>query len=230
MLGTPPVQAVLIDFYGTICAGDREAVERACRRIVQTLGLPLTPDEFAVQWGRRFFEVVEASNHDAFRTLHECELLSLRQTLAGYGMEPDPAPFVAELEAYWHDPPIYEDAVDFLSSCKLPICCVSNADAEPLHTAIRKHGLRFDAVVCSEDVRSYKPSAGIFQRALEAVGVTPDAAVHIGDSLHSDISGARGVGMRAVWIRRESRIHDIGTCDPEYTIRSFTELNGLRCR
>ena len=230
MPGTPPVHAVLIDFYGTICAGDREAVERACTRIVQSLDLPVTPDEFAVQWGQRFFNVVEASNHDAFRTLHECELLSLRQALAGYGMEPDPAPFVAELEAYWRDPPIYGDAVDFLSSCRLPICCVSNADSEPLHTAIRKHGLRFDAVVCSEDARSYKPSAGIFQRALDAMGVTPDAAVHIGDSLHSDVGGARSIGIRTVWIRRESRIHDIGNCDPEYTIKSFTDLDGIRCQ
>ncbi len=42
---------VFLDFYGTICSGDREVVERACRRIVTSLGLDMDAQTFAVTWG-----------------------------------------------------------------------------------------------------------------------------------------------------------------------------------
>ena len=215
---------LLIDFYGTICAGDREAVERACTRIVDEFRLPLSAGDFAIAWGRQFFGVIDRSNHADFRTLHECEKISLEVTLGDFGVRADPAPWVAELEAYWRDPPIYPDAVEFLRQVQLPVCCVSNADTEPLLKAIDKHDLHFDAVVSSEAVRCYKPDRAIFQRALQKMNLSADRAVHIGDSLHSDVGGATSAGIAAVWVRRESRIHDIGKCQPLCTISSMAEL------
>lgn len=220
----PGIDAILIDFYGTICGGDREAVEAACAMVIERCGLTLTPEEFAVTWGERFFSLIGRSNHDAFRTLHECELLSLRETLAALGHEVDPAPFVAELEAYWRDPPLYADALEFLRSVDVPVCCVSNADTEPLLAAIDRHSLHFDAVISSEMARCYKPEGEIFRQALHALDVTSRQVIHIGDSLHSDIGGASSLGIRSVWVQRESRIHDIGTCKPDCTIGTFTEI------
>jgi putative hydrolase of the HAD superfamily len=43
-----------------------------------------------------------------------------------------------------------------------------------------------------------KPRTEIFQHTLEALGVTPQEALHVGDSLASDIAGAQATGMRAV--------------------------------
>lgn len=122
-----PFDGLLIDFYGTIAAGDREAVEAACLRIVEACGLPVTPPEFAITWGERYFATVARSNHEAFRTLYQCELASLRETLADFGQYPDPAPFLIDLDEYWHNPPIHDDALEFLREIDLPVCCVSNA-------------------------------------------------------------------------------------------------------
>lgn len=219
--------ALLIDFYGTIAAGDREAVHTACRTIVKACELPVTPEAFAVTWGERFFEVIEASNHEAFRTLYECEMSSLRDTLAPFGRDPDPAPLVVELEEYWRDPPMHADVLDTLAHVDVPVCCVSNADTAPLIEAIEKLGFRFDAVVSSEQARCYKPDSAIFRQALDLLDVSPDRAVHVGDSLHSDVGGAMGLGISAVWLRREGRIHDIGNSKPWRTIRSLTEIHQL---
>ena len=219
-----PFDAILIDFYGTITAGDREAVEAACARIVRECNLPATPQAFAIEWGERFFATVAASNHDDFRTLYECELTSLEATLAARGVRRDPRPFVADLEAYWSDPPLHADAVAFLSRVKVPVCCVSNADTAHVAGVIERHGLRFNALITSEDVRCYKPEAGIFQSAMDRLGVRPERAVHIGDSLHSDIGGAAALGIATAWLCRESRIHDIGTCPADHTISSLDEL------
>jgi 2-haloacid dehalogenase/putative hydrolase of the HAD superfamily len=219
--------AVLIDFYGTISAGDREAVERACAGIVRRLGLVVSVHDFAVQWGERFFATIDRSNHEAFQTLYECETQSLRETLETYGVQADPALLVGELEAYWSNPPLYPDALDFLAGLDQPVCCVSNADTGPLLTAIGRHGLRFDGVVTSEEVRCYKPQAGIFEEAVRRLGVDPRRCLHIGDSLHSDVGGARKLGITTVWLCRESRIHDIGECQPDYTISSTPEAAAI---
>lgn len=217
-------EAVFIDFYGTICSGDRDAVDRVCRRIVDSVGLEMTAHEFAITWGERFFATVEQSNHAAFQTLFECEIASLRATFDALGLASDPRPFVAELEEYWRNPPVYHDALAFLRDVDLPLCCVSNADTKPLLAAIEKHGFRFHAVISSQDARCYKPDCGIFERALVAMKVRPERVVHIGDSLHSDIAGANAAGIASVWVRRENRIHDIGTAKPDLTVSDLSEL------
>jgi 2-haloacid dehalogenase len=219
--------AVLIDFYGTIAAGDREAVEATCGTIVTACMLSISPAEFAIAWGERYFAVVAESRPHAFRTLYECEMTSLAQMFKKLKIEADPAPFVAQLEAYWRDPPVHADAVELLDELNVPVCVVSNADTEPLEAAIAKHGLRFDAVVSSEAVRSYKPEGQIFRHALERMGVDASRALHIGDSLHSDVAGAQKAGITAAWICREDRIHDIGQCTPCHTCSSLTELKKL---
>lgn len=221
--------AVFIDFYGTVTDGDRLAVERACRKVVDAFHLPFSPAEFAIRWGEVFFATLERRNHGAFRTLYECEIESLRRSLSEWialdGM--DLHPFVEDIENYWADPPIHSDAVDFLARCPLPICCVSNADTIPLLSAIRKHDLRFDAVVTSEAARSYKPDPAIFRRALQILGVDPSRVIHVGDSLHSDVQGAQAAGISTAWVCRKDRIHDIGTCKPRFLLSSLEELSAL---
>ncbi len=218
---------VLIDFYGTIAAGDREAVETTCSTIVTACRLSISAAEFAIRWGERYFRTVGESNHDSFRTLYECEMASLAEMFAELKVKADPTPFVAQLEAYWRDPPIHADAVELLDELKVPICVVSNADSEPLQAAIEKHGLRFDAVISSEAVRSYKPDGHIFRHALDRLGVAPSRAIHIGDSLHSDVSGAQQAGITAAWICREDRIHDIGRGTPCHTCSNLMQLTQL---
>lgn len=215
---------LLIDFYGTICAGDRQAVAAASGRVLEAYHLPVTPQELAIRWGEEFFQILDQSNRERFQLLRECVVTSLRTTLAEFGVDADPRPYVADLEDYWADPPIYPDAIEFLADFGRPVCCVSNADTMPLAAAIKRHGLRFDAVMSSELARSYKPDPDIFRRALEMVGGKPETALHVGDSLHSDVGGAAGLGIATGWIRREERIHDIGNCRPDFIFSILTEI------
>lgn len=222
--------AILIDFYGTISAGDREIVEATCARIVQAYSLGLSPNDFAQKWGHCFFGIIDQSNHEHFRTLFECEKISLNKTLLEYGVEVDATQFtheLRELEEYWRDPPFYADAIEFLGTNRLPTCCVSNADTEPLIQAINSLGCHFDQLITSEMTRSYKPDPHIFEQAVELIGVSPDRLLHVGDSLHSDIAGAAKLGITTVWVHRESRILDIGNVRPDYTIRTLAELPQL---
>ncbi|WP_254528114.1 HAD family hydrolase [Natrinema gelatinilyticum] len=45
-----------------------------------------------------------------------------------------------------------------------------------------------------------KPSAAPFERALAELEVAPDAAIHVGDSLHADVAGANAMGIDSAWL------------------------------
>lgn len=218
------LEGIFLDFYGTVVGGDREAVEALCGDIAATHGLDCSASDLAIHWGTRFFAQIEEANDHAFCTLLECERRSLRTTLADYNVVADPTPYVLRLQQYWRRPPLFPDVIEALASWSLPVCLVSNVDREDLEIALDHLGLKFDYIVTSEDARSYKPHAGIFQYALQTTGWRPDRVVHVGDSLHSDIHGAQRCGLRTAWIDRPGRISDVGTCESHYRIEVLNQL------
>ena len=104
---------------------------------------------------------------------------------------------------------LYEDVLPTLNQFQqtdLKMGIISNWDT-PLHAMVEELGLvpYFDVVVASHDqrVRSAKPDAAIFEYALNAVGVSPEEAVHVGDSFEADIIGAHSAGIRAILLDRD---------------------------
>jgi FMN phosphatase YigB (HAD superfamily) len=57
------------------------------------------------------------------------------------------------------------------------------------------------ALAFSDEVGVTKPRPEIFRRALDALGVEPSDAAHVGDLRFTDMAGAKGLGMRAVRMR-----------------------------
>lgn len=45
-----------------------------------------------------------------------------------------------------------------------------------------------------------KPAPDAFERALQSLDVAPDRAVHVGDSLDTDVAGASAAGLHSVWV------------------------------
>lgn len=224
----PSFDALFIDFYGTVTTGDRHAVETASRRVVTELELPLTPAEFAIEWGKVFFAGADQRNHERFATLYEIECETLVETLRRFDRpDVDPVPFVQGLQEYWAAPSLHPESVPALKSIDVPICCVSNADTADILSAIEHHDLRFDHVVTSEDARAYKPEPTIFRRALADMNLSPERVAHAGDSLHADVFGAQPLGITTIWICREGRIFDVGDATPDYKINSLMDLSRI---
>lgn len=59
-----------------------------------------------------------------------------------------------------------------------------------------------DALVVSEEAGSTKPERAIFEAALERLGCRAEEAVMLGDAWATDIAGARGAGIRPIWLNR----------------------------
>ncbi|WP_051533795.1 HAD family hydrolase [Desulfitibacter alkalitolerans] len=84
----------------------------------------------------------------------------------------------------------------------------------------------FEVIVVSGEVGVGKPKPKIFMEALTKLGVSPQEAVMIGDSMARDIAGANGVGITSVWINHEGSIRMQGV-KPDCEIRRISELLGL---
>ena len=218
------LDGIFLDMYGTLTTGDRAAVEAACEQIVRDTGVPLTARELSITWGERFFAAMDRANGPDFLLLCEIEAVTLCDTMAALGATVDPWPYVKGLVAYWRNPPLQSEAREFLAAFRTPICIVSNADRADLEAALVRHEIRVAGLVTSQDARSYKPDAGIFEAALALTGWRRQRVLHVGDSLHSDVGGALRTGLHSVWINRVHRIHDIGNHTPDY---EFADLLGL---
>ncbi len=221
------LDGVFLDMYGTLTTGDRAAVEATCQEIIDDTGLKLGARQLGVSWGERFFAAMEHANADDFRTLFSLETDTLRETMAALCVAIEPERYVLRLTEYWRNPPLQPEVSEFLARFRVPICIVSNADRADIEAALAVHGLQVAGLVTSEDVRSYKPDPRIFEAALELTGWRRARVLHVGDSLHSDVGGARGVGLRTGWVNRAHRIHDIGNHQPDYEFEDLLGLHAL---
>jgi putative hydrolase of the HAD superfamily len=118
---------------------------------------------------------------------------------------PDTAPALAELRA-----------------AGVRLAVVSNWDCS-LKVVLGELGLAaaVDAIVVSAEVGSRKPDPRIFEIALERLGCEAGKALLAGDSLETDVLGARAAGVRALLLDRTG-----ATRDPE-SISSLAELVAL---
>jgi putative hydrolase of the HAD superfamily len=84
------------------------------------------------------------------------------------------------------------------------VVVVSNWDVS-LHEVMDATGLRplVDAVLTSAETGEAKPGGAMFRAALELAGARPGEALHAGDSVEHDITGALAMGMRAVLVDRD---------------------------
>ena len=223
------LDGIFLDFYGTLASGDRAAVVAICARVIADHHLPTTPDELAVLWGRRYFAAIEDTDTPHFRLLSQIEHDTLIETVSGFGVHIDPDPYIVQFNEYLARPTLFEEVREVLDGLRVPVCIVSNADEKELRNALEYHRLDIPYVVTSETAESYKPDARIFRYALEVTGWRPERVIHVGDSLHSDVGGAKPLGIRTVWVHRSERITDIGTETPDMTwpdLRPLLEIAG----
>ena len=100
----------------------------------------------------------------------------------------------------------YPDAAPALARLRergLRLACVSNWDCS-LSEVLARCGLTglLDTVVTSAEAGARKPDPAIFTAALEATGVEPREAVHVGDTPSEDVAGARAAGIEPLLLDR----------------------------
>jgi putative hydrolase of the HAD superfamily len=96
------------------------------------------------------------------------------------------------------------ETLDALGAAGLHVGIVSNIDEHYFEPMLARVGLaaHVHARTSSEEARSCKPDARIFECALEkAGGAKPERTLFVGDDLHADVYGAGRLGMHTVLVR-----------------------------
>jgi HAD superfamily hydrolase (TIGR01509 family) len=123
---------------------------------------------------------------------------------------------------------LYDDVLPFLRTLRsrgIKIAIVSNCDENTRDLLIELGVAALtDVLALSNEVGAVKPTAQIYQYALDQLGVTAEASLFV-DNNATFCAGAAALGIRAVQIVREGREAD--GVEGTTVVRSLAELDVL---
>jgi FMN hydrolase / 5-amino-6-(5-phospho-D-ribitylamino)uracil phosphatase len=107
---------------------------------------------------------------------------------------------------------------------RLPVYALTNGNA-----CVRRVGLgaHFSGSVDPVVAGVAKPHPGIFEHLLELAGVPAGAVLHVGDDAHADVDGARGAGLRTVWMNRIGAPWPAALARADHEVLDMDELVAL---
>jgi len=224
-------KAILLDFYGTVVEEDEAPVTLVCDEIAKASNRSASLAEVTAYWWRTFGELFTNSYGDSFRKEKELGQHAALSAMEFFDAHLDGDRLIRNLseywDGYWGKPAIFPESRDVIAKIYeygIAICLVSNIDNDVLDSAFRHNQLTFEMVVTSEDCKSYKPRPDMFQKALSLLSLSNDEVLHVGDSLRSDVRGAKWMGIPAFWINRKGRVM---TDQPEKPDYISADLNGI---
>jgi putative hydrolase of the HAD superfamily len=207
------LRAILLDAHGTLL--ELEPPAPALRRLMaERFGLEISPvaAQRAIAQEVSYYRSHLQEGHDdpsVDELRGRCSHV-LRQALAAehvldhIGADEFTQTLLAALQ--FRPYPEVREVLARLRQRGLRLVVASNWDASLPHT-LRALDLleQVDGVVTSAQCQAPKPEPGVFRRALELAGASPDEALHVGDSWEEDVLGAQRIGIRSILIARDGR-------------------------
>lgn len=84
-----------------------------------------------------------------------------------------------------------------------------------------------DHIIIGGQEPEQKPARSIFDKALKLANCEAHEAVHVGDSLATDIAGAHGSGITSVWIQHQQPLDAELGINPHHTLLYPDEIPAL---
>jgi HAD superfamily hydrolase (TIGR01549 family) len=122
---------------------------------------------------------------------------------------------------------LYPDVLPVLNRMSdIPKGLISNGpvDNQRHETVILKIEQYFQSQQYEGELGFGKPDERIFRLVENELGFTGQALVMVGDSPYMDITGAREVGWRTVWLNRNGKTYPENITQPDAIISSLTDL------
>ncbi|WP_415381327.1 HAD family hydrolase [Halosimplex sp. TS25] len=198
---TDSVEAVLFDLDDTLCAYERSA-DDILAIAFERVGVE--PFFDAEEYIERLGEFSEAGSGDDIRDTR-------RAAFGTFAAESGHDETVGEAIADIYTDERDQTNVAFLDGAERALEALTETyrvgmvtNGDPWMQSQKLSGLgiedRFEVIVHGGHDAPYKPDPEPFHIALEELGVETERAVHVGNSLASDVTGAHAAGLRSVWI------------------------------
>ena len=231
-----PITTVIFDVYETLAHNDSGLWIETFVGICRAQGLEIDPQFLYQEWKalemlfrKERHNLEEPDKSPPFKSYEEAWRDSFRDVFSRLGLKGDAAVAVKDAARDMGEREPYQDALEVLPviQARWRTGVLSNADDNYLFPLLATVGWKFEAVLSSEGARAYKPLPSPFRQIMGKLGIVPQEAIYVGDSLYDDVLGAKGVGMRAVWLNRHKSVPDAQLPKPDYVIQNLRELPEL---
>lgn len=163
---------------------------------------------------------------EPYRPYREIVRDSLTETLAKFGLRGDPGLIGHYFEAFtrFQRFPDVNPVLDAISR-HARIAVVSNIDDDLL--ALTPLGRDFDLVCTAQRARGYKPDGALFRYLLAHAQCGKDEILHCGQSQHTDMVGAKPLGLTVAWINRRGVALAPEVPAPDYRFQGLEDVQRL---
>ena len=209
------VRAVLFDWEGTLARQGVEPGPAACAAVAEYAARNLGVDARPADLERAFTAVLPHRSPSGGEGAPEIRgVLGQAFTWLGWPASAGDVEAAARLffEAASRGLQVFDDARAVLASLKYRgyragVVTNSIFPADYWRPLVNSLGLAgyLETFVSSADVGLAKPNPAPLRRALADLGVPPHEAIFVGDTLATDIAGARAAGLRAILLDRHGR-------------------------
>lgn len=182
-----------------------------------------SPQEMLKFWWGNLRKMEEQSYLDKFITEDEIVDILLQKCVAKLRLKENLEELHKLFQNFWMNSPAYDDVKEFFQKSSLPIYVVTNNGVEYVRVAMETNDLHPVGIVCGDMARAYKPHRELFEKALEISGYKAGEVLHIGDSMFSDVNGAKAAGILPVLLDREGKNRENGV----KSIRSLLDVFDL---
>lgn len=198
------VKAVFLDYTGTIITQGGKDAETMVYRVCKHSDMK-DPNAFLKYWWGMIKEYEETFGEAEYRTEDEIVDRMLLRCVEEIHLQENLEELHTLCQRFWMYAQLHEDVKEFFERCPYPIYIISNNGEKYIAEAMRINGISPTGIVTADMVKAYKPHPALFQKALEVSGCTADEVVHIGDSVTSDVNGARAVSIRPILLDRDGK-------------------------
>ncbi|MBP1990576.1 HAD family hydrolase [Paenibacillus eucommiae] len=219
-------KAIFLDFYGTVVHEDDDIIPVICQEIMNSTEITCTPEDVGSYWWKAFLSRFQNSFGATYETQRVLGIKSLSDTINYFKSTCEASQIIQKQFEFWKKPAIFADSLSFLEEVKMPIYILSNIDSDDLAAAMKHHHIQAAGIITSEDVQAYKPRPEMFKETMKRFHLTNDEVVHIGDSLISDVQGAQGAGIKAVWLNRKKKAAP-EHIKPDYVFGNLLEVKAI---
>ncbi len=206
------------DCYGTLVDW-RRGIENHLGELLKRKGAPSNLSVFPL-YAR--FESEEETQYKSYREILSDTAIKVANYLRLQIAEKDAKAFAASVP-FW---PPFDDAMESLVELGergYKRVILSNVDRDLLNETVSHNSLDVDGYVTAEDVGSYKPTFGHWNRFFEVYKASRDRTLHVAQSMYHDIVPCGKLGISTAWINRYSEA-GLTNVKPTYILSDLRNL------
>ncbi len=239
------LKALFLDMDETLCdtvAANRQAQEKMAQQLSKLYKNLVNTKAIAEAYVRgiyrewsseqyhRYMPIIEQQSEGAFRIQLVIDLLNEQ------GIEDVDEKTAQQLQNQFDQDRIaafdfYPGITEFLAEARqlFTLVVITNGPEFSQIPKVERIKLKdhVDHIIIGGQEPEQKPARSIFDKALALAECEPHEAIHVGDSLASDIAGAHGSGITSVWIQHQQPLDAELGINPHHTLLHPSEIPEL---